>query len=51
VERIPPDKMEEWLYMLEAPLPGRENKPTPIDREREGEDFMAAMAALNGFGG
>ena len=30
--------------MLEAPLPGRETKPTVAQIEAEGADFMALMA-------
>jgi len=48
-ERVPPDKLEEWLHMLNQPLPGRERqKPTEDELQAEGESFMAAMATLKG---
>jgi hypothetical protein len=44
VERVEPDKLEQFLIELEAPMPGRE-KAAPSQRqvELEGADFMAAM--------
>jgi hypothetical protein len=46
VERIPPEKREQWEIDLAAPLPGQERAaPTPFQAETEGADFMATMAA------
>lgn len=45
VERIEPEKREQWEMMLTEPLPGMEKAaPTSIQAEDEGADFMAAMA-------
>lgn len=45
VERIDPEKREEWDMMLSAALPGQEKaEPTEQQMEQEGADFMAAMA-------
>lgn len=42
--RIAPDKHEQWLAQLNAPLPGAEVKaPTEAQIEAEGADFMATM--------
>jgi hypothetical protein len=45
VERVAPDKREEWQQQLEAPFPGME-KAAPTERqiEVEGADFMATLA-------
>lgn len=44
VERIDPEKREDWERMLEAPLPGMEKaKPTEVMIEAEGASFMALM--------
>lgn len=48
VERIPQDKLEEWIHMLNQPLPGREAKPTEEELIEDGESFMAAMAQMKG---
>jgi len=49
VQRIDPDKREEWEVDLESPLPGREKaKPSERTIEREGADFMAAMMQHQG---
>jgi hypothetical protein len=45
VERIEPDKREQWVMMLTEPLPGMEAAPpTPFQAEDEAADFMAALA-------
>lgn len=45
VERIEPEKREQWEMMLTEPLPGMETAPpTPIEAEQEGMDFMSTMA-------
>lgn len=50
VERMDPEKREQWEMMLTDPLPGREKAaPSPITAEQEGADFMAAMAAHQGM--
>lgn len=41
VERLDPEKREEWEAMLMSPLPGIE--PSPREIEAEGENFMALM--------
>lgn len=52
VERIEPDKREQWEMMLTEPLPGMEAAPaTPFQAEQEGADFMAALAAHQARGG
>lgn len=48
IERIPADKMEQWLFQLKQPLPGRESKQTDLTIEDEGASFMAAMSAFRG---
>jgi hypothetical protein len=48
VERVDPEKREQWEAELTAVLPGREKaKPTDRQLEQEGADFMAAMMAHN----
>lgn len=45
VERIDPEKREEWDAMLTDPLPGRETtQPAPFQVEDEGASFMATLA-------
>jgi hypothetical protein len=45
VQRIDPEKREEWHAMLTDPLPGQEAAPpAPFQAEQEGEDFMATLA-------
>jgi hypothetical protein len=47
VERINPDKREEWEAQLNAPLPGEDTRvvvASEADIEREGAMFMAAMS-------
>jgi hypothetical protein len=48
LDHVEPDKREEWIYMLNQPLPGRETKPTESELEADAESFMAAMAQLKG---
>lgn len=48
VERLDPEKREEWEMGLADPLPGRE--PSPAQIEREGEDFMNFMSTMGGIG-
>ena len=50
MERIQADKREEWDAMLEAPLPGQERRPTPMQAEDESAGFMALMG-MAGQGG
>jgi len=45
VERIDPEKREQWEAQLVEPLPGQEKAPpTPFQAEDEAADFMATMA-------
>lgn len=44
VERIGPEKREEWEYQMKMPLPGQEKRATPAQIEDEGESFMQMMA-------
>lgn len=44
LERIPPDKREQWEMMLEAPLPGKEKVVTERQLELESEGFMGLLA-------
>ena len=46
VDRINPDKLEEWLFMLDSPLPGREKEVSAVQAADEGESFMALMAQV-----
>jgi hypothetical protein len=48
LNRVPPEKHEEWLHMLNKPLPGSESEPSQQEVEAEGELFMAAMGNLKG---
>jgi hypothetical protein len=49
VERVQPEKREEWIAMLEAPLPGeRPRTVTDATAEAEGAAFMTAMHSLTG---
>jgi hypothetical protein len=44
IERIDPDKREEWIQMLNEPLEGTSpREPTPSQVEAEGASFMAFM--------
>lgn len=37
-------KLDQWLYELDLPLPGEDvSQPTMIDEEADGESFMALM--------
>jgi hypothetical protein len=47
-ERIDPEKLEEWKYMMSQPLPGDEKKVTPMQAEDEGASFMALMGQVQG---
>lgn len=44
LDRVEPDKQEEWWYQMNLPLPGREKKASPAQIEDEGEGFMSLMA-------
>lgn len=44
MQRIDPEKREEWEYQMYQPLPGHE--PTEMQLQVEGDAFMAAMGAL-----
>jgi hypothetical protein len=45
VERVNPDKREEWDSLLTAALPGQEKaRPTEQQAADEGSAFMATMA-------
>lgn len=51
LDRIEPEKREEWLAMLEMPLPWRPDaEPSQETLEREGQDFMNFMASMGGMG-
>lgn len=44
LERLEPDKREEWIMLLDEPLPWAvEKAPSPEQLEREGADFMNFM--------
>lgn len=48
-ERIAPEKLEEWLFMLGQPLPGQaKKKATPAQVDDEGASFMALMGQVQG---
>lgn len=45
LDRVPPDKAEEWIIMLNEPLQGRAKKePSDMEAQIEGESFMNFMA-------
>lgn len=48
LERIEPEKLEQWLFQLSAPLPGEEDKVSETTQEVEGDAFMNAMSLVNG---
>ena len=43
IERIEPDKLDDWKFQLEAPIPGHEAAATDMTRETEGVAFMDFM--------
>jgi hypothetical protein len=43
LERIEPDKRDQWLFQLAQPIPGRE---VPVDVEAEMDDFAAFASAF-----
>lgn len=46
LDRIAPDKLEEWIHMLYQPLPGaKPAQVTEAQAEVEGQSFMNFMAA------
>lgn len=48
---IHPDKREEWLYQLEAPLPWEDAKkaaPSETDLQKESDMFMDLMQSVKG---
>lgn len=49
LERIEPDKREQWEFDLDSPLPWEtDREPSPEQLEREGQDFMNFMTSFNG---
>jgi hypothetical protein len=50
LNRIEPDRREEWIHMLNAPLSGSESEPSEYEVEAEGDMFMAAMGTLKARG-
>lgn len=46
VERIPPDKLEQWQHELWKPVPGRQ--ATEVEVEQEGQLFMELLAKEGG---
>jgi len=44
LQHIHPEKVEEWLFNLNQPLPGHEEEVSDAMAEQEGADFMALMA-------
>jgi hypothetical protein len=46
--RIQPEKVEQWLYQLEQPIPGREDKASDAQLESEGDAFMDMMNLTQG---
>lgn len=50
--RIPPEEVEEWIRVLNEPLPGKpRKKPTQTEIEDEGAGFMTALATFGSDGG
>lgn len=47
IERVQPDKLEEFEMMLTQPLPGRERRSEQL-AEEDGQMFMALMGQVNG---
>ena len=45
VEGRDPEKIEEWLYLLEQPLPGEEKKVSDSDLEADAKSFMDLMGS------
>ncbi len=43
IQRIEPEKREEWDYMLTAPFPGETEVVSEFRDEDEGASFMAMM--------
>ena len=43
LERIPDEKREEWLFQLEAPLPGSVARVSDTELQRDAEAFMSAQ--------
>jgi hypothetical protein len=50
LDRLPPEKREEWVMTLNDPLPGESPSKTltAAEVEDEGAGFMAAMQQLKG---
>jgi hypothetical protein len=48
IDRIDPEKLEDWIIQMNEPLPSqmRNGKPQPTEAQlqAEGESFMALMA-------
>lgn len=50
LQRIDPEKREQWEFDLDAPLPWEkaDRAPTQEQLEREGQDFLNFMQQVNG---
>lgn len=48
VARIDPEKLEQWHWELNQPLPGRERVITDAQAEEEGQGFMDLMMGMRG---
>lgn len=48
LNRVPPDKVEQFMFELEKPIPGRERVVSQDQIEEEGQLFMALMAQQSG---
>ena len=49
LDRVDPEKREEWEMQLDLPLPGEEDRePSEAVLEMEGQNFMAAMMQAGG---
>jgi hypothetical protein len=47
VKNVPPDKLDEWLMILNGPLPGETYEDAPLwSDEEEAAAFASAMSSL-----
>lgn len=50
IDRIPSDKLEEWEWSMNQPLPGREKKKAPAPTEADESGFMDLMGKVTSAG-
>jgi hypothetical protein len=48
LERVEAEKLEQWRWEMNQPLPGREKDVTDAQVEEEGRGFMDLMTAMGG---